>query len=289
MRVYGMAIVLSFPSHAQRLLTLAGFGLAIGGLAAFAAPPSRGVTLGGQEGLYTKSQWKLDWPGCAFEGGITQGRVEKMPADPAAGMGPALRVHFAPGEIGPEEGGAGWRWPIGRHEAVELSYTVRFSSDFEFVKGGKLPGLCGGPENVSGGRRANGQNGFSARLMWRREGRGEAYLYHKNQPENYGHSFPFPEDFHFPTFVPVRVRMRVTMNHPGQRDGQMLVWITLPNQKEKLLVQQVDLEWRNTESFGIDGLYFEAFHGGSNKSWAPNHPCWAEFSDIQVKPLVREP
>lgn len=245
------------------------------------------VTLAGKPGLYTKAQWKLDWPGCEFEGGIAPGRVEMMPADAAAGMGPALRVHFAPGEIGPEAGGAGWRWPIGKHEAAELLYTVRFSPNFEFIKGGKLPGFCGGPENVSGGRRADGTNGFSARLMWRREGRGEAYLYHKNQPENYGHSFAFPKDFHFPTNVPVKVRLAVTMNRLGHKDGSVRVWITPPNEKEKLLVEQTDMEWRNTNDFGVDGLYFEAFHGGGDKTWAPAKPCWAEFSNIQVKPLAR--
>jgi len=92
-----------------------------------------------------------------------------------------LRVNFATGKIGPGEGGAGWRWPIGTHEKTELSHTMRFSYDFDFAEGGKRPGLCGGPENVSGGRPANGINGFSARLMWRTDGRGEAYVYHKNQ------------------------------------------------------------------------------------------------------------
>jgi len=245
------------------------------------------VTLTGKPGLYTQAQWKMDWPGCEFEGGVTPGRVELRPADLAAKMGPALRIHFAPGQIGPEEGGAGWRWPIGTHDAVELLYTVRFSPDFEFVKGGKLPGLCGGPENVSGGRRADGHNGFSARLMWRREARGEAYLYHKNQPEKYGQSFAFPKDFHFPVGVPVKVRLAVTMNRPEQKDGSVRVWITLPNEKEKMLVEQTHMEWRSSGKFGVDGLYFEAFHGGSDTTWAPKTPCWAEFSDIQVTAASR--
>jgi len=161
------------------------------------------VTIAGELGLYTKERWKADWPGCEFEGGIKEGRVMVT-------EGQRLRVNFALGKIGPEAGGAGWRMPFGKHETAEMSYTLRFSKDFDFVKGGKLPGLCGGPENVSGGRPANGQNGFSARLMWRRDGRGEAYVYHKNR------------------------------------------------------------------------LYFETFHGGGHKSWAPTKPCWAEFGELRV-------
>lgn len=237
---------------------------------ASAADLPLGVTISGELGPYTKERWKADWPGCEFEGGIKEGRVMVT-------EGQRLRVNFALGKIGPEEGGAGWRMPFGKHEAAEMSYTLRFSKDFDFVKGGKLPGLCGGPENVSGGRPANGQNGFSARLMWRRDGRGEAYVYHKNQKGDYGDSFAFPTDFRFPTDTPVKVRLAVRMNVPGKRDGALRVWID-----EKLLVVRSDMEWRSVDSFGVDGLYFETFHGGGDKSWAPTKPCWAEFGELRV-------
>lgn len=240
------------------------------------------VKLSGEPGVYTKAQWKLDWPGCEFEGGIEPGRVELVKGGKVS-EAPALRVNFAPGQIGPEKGGAGWRWPVGTHEAAELRYTLVFGPNFEFVKGGKLPGLCGGPENVSGGRKADGHNGFSARLMWRRDGKGEAYVYHKNQPENYGQSFPFPADFHFPTEKPVQVRLSVTMNQPNEKNGILRVWITLPGEAEKLMVEKTDMEWRSTDSFGVDGLYFETFHGGGDTSWAPQKPCWAEFGSIEVR------
>jgi hypothetical protein len=228
------------------------------------------VTIAGELGPYTKERWKADWPGCEFEGGIKEGRVMVT-------EGQRLRVNFALGQIGPEAGGAGWRMPFGKHETAEMSYTLRFSKDFDFVKGGKLPGLCGGPENVSGGRLANGQNGFSARLMWRRDGRGEAYVYHKNQKGDYGDSFAFPSDFRFPTDTPVKVRLAVSMNTPGKRNGALRVWID-----EKLLVERSDMEWRSVDSFGVDGLYFETFHGGGDKSWAPTKPCWAEFGELRV-------
>lgn len=228
------------------------------------------VTIAGELGPYTKERWKADWPGCEFEGGIKEGRVMVT-------EGQRLRVNFALGKIGPEAGGAGWRMPFGKHETAEMSYTLRFSKDFDFVKGGKLPGLCGGPENVSGGRLANGQNGFSARLMWRRDGRGEAYVYHKNQKGDYGDSFAFPSDFRFPTDTPVKVRLAVSMNTPGKRNGALRVWID-----EKLLVERSDMEWRSVDSFGVDGLYFETFHGGGDKSWAPTKPCWAEFGELRV-------
>jgi len=242
--------------------------------AALAAEPPLAVILAGRPGPYTIKRWKSDWPGCEFEGGIAQGRVAIVEHDALSW----LRVNFAVGKIGPEEGGAGWRMPFGKHEAAELSYTVRFSGDFDFVKGGKLPGLCGGPDNVSGGRRATGTNGFSARLMWRKEGRGEAYVYHKNQKGDYGDSFAFPADFRFPSETPVKVKIAVTMNTVGQRDGLLRVWID-----EKRMLERADMEWRTVDSFGVDGLYFETFHGGGDASWAPTRPCWAEFAEMKVQ------
>ncbi len=233
------------------------------------------VVISGEAGPYTKERWKADWPGCEFEDGVQEGRVEVRGDH-------WLRVNFAVGKIGPGEGGAGWRMPFGKHAAAEMRYTLRFSKGFDFVKGGKLPGLCGGPENVSGGRPANGRNGFSARLMWRRDGRGEAYVYHKNQKGDYGDSFAFPADFRFPTDTPVEVRLAVAMNTPGRRDGSLRVWID-----GRLLVDHADMEWRDVDTFGVDGLYFETFHGGSDSTWAPTRACWAEFSRFTVTPMTK--
>lgn len=233
------------------------------------------ISLSGPAGPYTTKRWRQDWPGCEFEGGVNEGHCA---VTESTGL-KWLRVNFAVGQIGPEEGGAGWRMPFGHQEAAELRYTLRFSPGFDFVKGGKLPGLCGGPENVSGGKRANGTNGFSARLMWRKDGRGEAYVYHKNQAGDYGDSFAFPADFRFSTNEPVQVRLAVTMNTPGQRDGTLRVWINAQR-----MVERTDMEWRTVGSFGVDSLYFETFHGGGDKSWAPSRPCWAEFAVMKVAP-----
>lgn len=65
---------------------------------------------------------------------------------------------------------------------VTLSYSVYFSDGFDFVKGGKLPGLYGGAsedeaKSCSGGRQDNRGRCFSARLMWRKDGMGEFYNY----------------------------------------------------------------------------------------------------------------
>ena len=223
--------------------------------------------------------WKRSWPNCESEDGVAAGRLSITRRDGVH----RWHVDYKVGEIGPENGGVGWRYPIASRESATLSYQLRFSPDFDWVKGGKLPGLSGGPENVTGGRPADGRNGFSCRVMWRKEGRGEAYVYHKNQAGKYGDSFPFPADFRFPTDVDLRVRMSVEMNAPGRRDGTLRVWV-MPTgaSKDRLVVERRDMEWRSVTDFAVDSIQFETFHGGGDRTWAPTRPCWTEFHSLAV-------
>ncbi len=256
-------------------------------LAVLYAQPALGqhtqqIMIRSDPGVCTVAQWKKDWPGCRYEDGVSERHLSVVTAEDDK----AYRVDYVVGEIGPEKGGVGWRYPITRSHSVELKYRLTFSRDFDWVKGGKLPGLCGGPESVTGGNPANGRNGFSARLMWRADGRGEAYVYHMNQPRKYGESFPFPAEYRFPTGEPVLVRMRVTMNTPGRRDGQLDVWIGNEESGEyRRVVRRSDLEWRASTDLAVDSLLFETFYGGGDKTWAPRRPSFALFREISIRSL----
>ena len=63
---------------------------------------------------------------------------------------------------------------ISKAKNVTLEYKVFFPGDFDWVRGGKLPGLYGGHTRCSGGNSA--LDCFSTRLMWRAGGAGELYL-----------------------------------------------------------------------------------------------------------------
>lgn len=60
-------------------------------------------------------------------------------------------------------------------QSMMISYEVAFDANFDWVKGGKLPGLRGGPNatGCSGGNEPTGTDCFSARIMWRKNGVGE--------------------------------------------------------------------------------------------------------------------
>jgi len=231
------------------------------------------------DGSYDVKAWKLDWPGCKFEDGVKEGRLSIV----QQGKELWWRVAYAAGQIGPTKGGAGWRWPFSTSakQSVELRYRLLFEDGFEFVKGGKLPGLCGGPKTITGGEPCSGFDGWSVRLMWRKDGRGQAYVYHPNMKSEYGDEFDFPDDFRFPTGSPVEIRIAIEVNSIGKRDGSLYVWVTLPGQAERLVVEQAELEWTKDASIGVDSILFNTFFGGSNDSWAPSTPCAARFGKIE--------
>src|SRR5437660_1575157 len=71
-----------------------------------------------------------------------------------------------------------------------LSYRVFFPSGFDFVKEGKMHGLCGGTCN-SGGQKPTGTDGWSARVIWRAQGTANSYLYDPDQAGTYGDILPW--------------------------------------------------------------------------------------------------
>ena len=66
------------------------------------------------------------------------------------------------------KGGSFWRldFPKNLTDAT-FEYDIMFGENFDFVRGGKLPGLGGGASKGYGGTPEEYENGFSARLMWR--------------------------------------------------------------------------------------------------------------------------
>ncbi len=162
---------------------------------------------------------------------------------------------------------------IAPHESLRLSYYLRFADDFDFVKGGKLPGLFGG-NGASGGNIPDGTDGFSTRFMWRRNGDGEVYAYLPTS-KDYGTSIG-RGNWQFQPGIWHHLEQEIKLNSPGQANGQIKVWLDG--------VQVLDIEgitFRYVDSLKIDGIFFSTFFGGGDSSWATpkdTHIDFAEFS-----------
>ncbi|EIW60968.1 uncharacterized protein TRAVEDRAFT_91869, partial [Trametes versicolor FP-101664 SS1] len=176
-----------------------------------------------------------------------------------------------------------------------FGYSVYFPSGFQFVKGGKLPGLYGGDSDseavsCSGGRRDDGC--FSARLMWRTNGAGELYTY---LPPDYDANQavcdipPFSTcndvygasvgrgSFTWKTGGRTTISQRVRLNDAGQENGELELFAN-----GKSVVNVGGLVLRNSSAGRIRGIQMQTFFGGSDSSWASPVDQDVYFSDFSV-------
>jgi len=218
------------------------------------------------------------------DGAFGLDRWTALPAEPGAGPGPAIRVDFPAGSVSPSasrehgapEGGMQVFLPLVGEplDAAHLRYWVRFPADFEFVKGGKLPGLYGG-EEVSGGEEPDGTDGFSTRLMWRADGDAEVYLY---APDESGTSLG-RGDWVWPTGEWTCVEQQVVLNAPNDENGSVTVW--LDGQE---MFSENDMQYRTVDDLKVEGIFFSTFFGGADPSWAPSQDQQADFAGFEISP-----
>ncbi|KAI0081409.1 hypothetical protein K474DRAFT_1703850 [Panus rudis PR-1116 ss-1] len=178
---------------------------------------------------------------------------------------------------------------------VTLGYSVFFEDGFEWVKGGKLPGLYGGDNaetavSCSGGRRDD--TCWSSRLMWRTAGAGELYTYlPPDEAANkavcdvppmstcndvYGASvgrgaFDW-KDGQWNT-----VSQRLRLNDAGKANGEIELFV-----EGKSVIKATGLVLRRTDAGRIFGIQMQSFFGGSDRSWATPKDQNIYFADFSV-------
>jgi hypothetical protein len=213
--------------------------------------------------------------------GLDQGRAAVVDENGAR----ALRITYPASVYGPTDGGVQFLIPLPSvHEELYLSYRIRFAAGFDFVRGGKLPGLVGGTHPT--GCVAD-PGGFSARMMWRPAGGCVQYLYYPEKVNSCGDDFAYQAGGVKLAFRPGvwhRVQHRIRMNTPGAHDGMLQAWFD-----GALALDEPAFLYRvATESFGIDALYFSTFFGGSDASWAPSAAQIIDFDDFVISEAPME-
>jgi hypothetical protein len=198
--------------------------------------------------------------------------------------GNVLRVRYPAGSLDPATmrkegrpyGGMGFKKAVFDKPATcaELYYRVRFPIGFDFVRGGKLPGLYGGTGN-SGGHIPTGKDGFSTRYMWLDKGRGQIYAYLPTSV-NYGTSIGKGQF----VFIPGRwheLKQQVVLNVPGVSNGIIRVWLD-----GRIVVEKSDIRFRDLASLGITGIFFDTFFGGNDDTWRTKVDTYVDFADFKV-------
>jgi len=226
-----------------------------------------------EAGNFSTTELDATWSSPPWNNGVDVGRASVVPSEDEQ----ALRVSYPQGEVGSSGSGVQWQYVFGPEQAVHLSYRVRFGDDFEFVRGGKLPGLAGGEANT-GGKIPTGSDGWSGRIMWRSEGCGSFYLYHPDMESEWGDYIDWPAQFEAGRWH--EVDQVVVMNTPGERDGAVLGWLD-----DRMVAERRDLRFRDVDGFAVDVLYFSTFFGGSDESWAPGSDQAIEFDSFVLRAI----
>ena len=195
----------------------------------------------------------------------------------------SLRVMYPKDEFGPEYTGCQISLRFPSHDELYASYYLRFSENFSWGTshyGGKLPGLAGGG-NCSGGKDCDGTNGWSARFMWRADGKLILYLYDMLKPETFGLDVPlfYPDG----TLVVAErgkwyhITERVKMNSsPDKADGEVQAWV---NGEEVLFLTGRKF---TTCDVKIDNFYISTFHGGDDETWCPTDTCYTFLDNVMI-------
>ncbi len=236
-------------------------------------------------GSYGSDQLNADWDTPLWHLGFVQGRVDVV-ADTERGN--ALRVTYPANEFG-SSGAAAFLSDVkfgvdlpASYEELYVSYDVKFAEGFDFVRGGKLPGLCGYDNTESpvsgcntGGGFPDGYDGWSARGMWRENGKLENYVYHAGQTNYYGDDEYWSVDAQPGKWH--RVQHRVVLNTPGVANGILEAWLD----GQKVLSDDTFM-FRKTADIGINLFYFSTFYGGNDASWAPTEDQFVFFDNFRI-------
>jgi len=239
--------------------------------------------------------------------GLSKGRIQSEPQDlsfisdpfpttspaDAAASRPVLQVDYPQGSFSHGTGGTQlYSLFNGSNpfQSMLLSYEVAFDANFNWVKGGKLPGIRGGPDpnGCSGGSKPNGTDCFSLRLMWRPQGVGEVYAYIPT-PNNICNSANFicNPDFGISIHRGAFVLQSGTWNNitllallndpPNVANG--FIQLTFNGAP---VITQGNLQLRASNLINAGGLYLSTFFGGDDSSWATPTDQHSYFRNFQL-------
>ncbi len=214
------------------------------------------------------------------------GRVQANPengrvvTDPDVPRNKALQVRHPEGLVGPG-GGSGIQVevPLVPADRYWFSYRVRFSDDFVWRAGGKLPGLLGG-DDATGGLPADG-DGWSVRQMWFGGGKFAPYIYHMDQAGTYGDTLGGTESFgqgaRLQTGQWRHVAGYVQLNSDGVNDGRYMLYLD-----GLLIKERDDLRFRTEGRAPIDKFTLVTFFGGQSDDYRPLKDEYLYLDNIRV-------
>lgn len=226
-------------------------------------------------GLYTKNDFINDW---AVKPTNSSGQGSRLyiEPDPTNASGNVLRVTYLANAVGGSSAMAFTAPLNGQYTTLIFQYDVLFPTGFTWVKGGKLPGLTSA-DSPTGCIQNTEFDGFSARYMWRENGKFAGYLYNPIKENVCGdYYYPSPSVY-FTAGQWYTLKQEVHIGDTGVANGYINIWV---NGSLILTVQNILL--RNNADTFIDQVKMDTFFGGSSTDWAPTTEQYIYFNNFQV-------
>lgn len=214
-----------------------------------------------------------------------------------------IRCKYPKGKFGSAAGTNFRAEPVGFPTSkVVLSYDVYIPDKFDFVKGGKLPGVWGGDPGSGGGEWND--DGWSARLMFREKGAVVAYVYMCTDQGSYNgdencklvrnQGSGFDKIAHHTNGAGIdlwrdgglalkkgawnSLSLRVEINDPKKSNG--LVELTVNGHTKTF-----DGMCWSKKVKKASGILFATWFGGGSKAYAPSKTQHIDFRNVTVKTL----
>lgn len=210
----------------------------------------------------------------------------------------ALTVTYKKGGFASSSGVNFRAQPFGPSRDITLEYEAYFDDAFDFVKGGKLPGVWGGAPGSSGSDWNS--KGYSCRVMWREDGAAVAYVYLCTDQGSYdgdsknplvrNQGKGFDDIAHHTNGAGIdlwrkdglrlrrgawnTIKLRVVANSPGKADGSVELAINGTSKRFD------GIEWSKSGKL-IEGIMFASWFGGGSKEYAPKKDQTIRFRNIQ--------
>jgi len=232
-------------------------------------------------GYYTRAQFTKDFQNGLYEWGMGDRTdvydprsCEIIDNTDYTNSSKVLRSHFPKGKYGTSSGFCLEGELKGNYDELYLTYNIRFKEGFNFVDGGKLPGLSGG--NIVVPNPPTGEQGFVCGEMWGWDGSIRCYIYHHDQTSIYGEG----GIWNSAPIVPgewTNITIRVVMNDVGQANGIYEGFVN-----GKLAFTKSNYRFRMSSAVATHKIELHSFFGGDGQQYAAKRDEYIDFDQFYV-------
>ncbi len=235
---------------------------------------------GNSAGTYTSSQAGTDFGNVS---GWNESRANITGGKTGNGVQVVLLANALSGA-----GGLISNTDISDGSAYELDFDVKFHSQFQFSRGGKIGfGFLVGEGNTGGDPGWDG-NGGSLRMMWYSPDSDpnrvffQPYVYHKDQPTQFGNTFTarYPSTGALQKGVWYNVHMYIKSNTGSNTDGRAQILIN------GVPILDTNIRWTTNDSQRlIRNLSFHTFRGGSQSYWEASSQGYIYYDNFSINKI----